>query len=202
MTRSRWRRRTQRTVSTALKRALWSRDRGCSFPGCRHTRYVDAHHIKHWTKGGATSLENLTLLCTYHHTLLHEGGFTIHDDERAGIYFRRPDGRVIPRSGIAPPTCSTTSRCRCRAQIPPRRRGWRRSCTGSSSMTSRAGIPPRRARRSTAGRLHQSRAEIPPRRLRGGIRNAQRGGASLRRSARAPRRLPPSRHGGLIVAIR
>jgi hypothetical protein len=30
---------------------------------------------------------------------LHEGGFTIHRDERGGIYFRRPDGRVIPRSG-------------------------------------------------------------------------------------------------------
>jgi hypothetical protein len=30
---------------------------------------------------------------------VHEGGFTIHDDGRGGIYFRRPDGRVIPRSG-------------------------------------------------------------------------------------------------------
>ena len=91
--------RKQRTVSTPLKRALWSRDRGCSFPGCHNTRYVDAHHIKHWTNGGETRLDNLTLLCTYHHTLLHEGGFTIHDDERGGIFFRRPDGRVIPRSG-------------------------------------------------------------------------------------------------------
>jgi hypothetical protein len=82
-----------------LKRALWSRDRGGSFPGCRSTRYMDAHHIKHWTNGGATSLDNLTLLCTYHHTLLHECGFTIDDDGCAGIYFRRPAGRVIPRSG-------------------------------------------------------------------------------------------------------
>ena len=91
--------RKQRTVTTALKRALWSRDRGCSFPGCDHTRHVDAHHIRHWTNGGETKLENLTLLCTYHHTLLHEGGFTIHDDPCGGIYFRRPDGRVIPKAG-------------------------------------------------------------------------------------------------------
>jgi hypothetical protein len=91
--------RKQRTVSTPLERALWSRDRGCSFPGCKNTRYVDAHHIDHWAEGGDTSLANLTLLCTYHHTLLHEGGFTIHRDERGGIYFRRPDGRVILRSG-------------------------------------------------------------------------------------------------------
>ena len=91
--------RKQRTVPTALKRALWSRDRGCSFPGCRKTRYVDAHHIHHWAAGGDTSLDNLTLLCTHHHTLLHEGGFTIHRDSNGGIYYRRPDGRVIPRSG-------------------------------------------------------------------------------------------------------
>jgi hypothetical protein len=86
-------------VSTALRRALWSRDRGCSFPGCRHARYVDAHHIQHWADGGDTDLDNLRLLCTYHHTLVHEGGFTIHEDARGGIYFRLPDGRVIPRSG-------------------------------------------------------------------------------------------------------
>ncbi len=63
------------------------------------TRYVDAHHIHHWADGGDTSLDNLTLLCTHHHTLLHEGGFSIHRDSGGGIYFRRPDGRVIPRSG-------------------------------------------------------------------------------------------------------
>jgi hypothetical protein len=91
--------RKQRTVPTPLKRALWSRDRGCSFPGCRRTRYVDAHHILHWADGGDTSLENLTLLCTHHHTLLHEGGFSIHRDSNGGVYYRRPDGRVIPRSG-------------------------------------------------------------------------------------------------------
>ena len=69
--------RKQRTVSTPLKRALYSRDRGCSFPGCERKRYLDAHHLKHWAEGGDTSLENLTLLCTHHHRCLHEGGFRI-----------------------------------------------------------------------------------------------------------------------------
>ena len=91
--------RKQRTVSTALRRALWSRDRGCTFPGCSRAHYVDAHHIRHWIDGGGTSLDNTTLLCTHHHKLLHEGGFTIHRDESGSIYFRRPDGRVIPRAG-------------------------------------------------------------------------------------------------------
>jgi hypothetical protein len=91
--------RKQRTVSTALKRALWSRDRGCSFPGCQRTHYVDAHHIRHWAEGGDTSLENLTLLCSHHHRLSHEGGFHIRRDREGAIYFQRPDGRVIPRHG-------------------------------------------------------------------------------------------------------
>jgi hypothetical protein len=91
--------RKQRTVSTPLKRALWSRDRGCTFPGCRNVRYVDAHHIRHWANGGDTSAENLTLLCSHHHRLVHEGGFGIRRNSDDEIYFVRPDGRVIPRSG-------------------------------------------------------------------------------------------------------
>jgi hypothetical protein len=39
------------------------------------------------------------LLCTFHHTLLHEGGFKIRRDCVGEIYFQRPDGRVIPRFG-------------------------------------------------------------------------------------------------------
>ena len=42
----------------APKRALWTRDKGCSFPGCTHTRFVDAHHMRHWSEGGETSIEN------------------------------------------------------------------------------------------------------------------------------------------------
>jgi hypothetical protein len=91
--------RKHRTVPTAIRRALWSRDRGCSFPGCHNTRFVDAHHIHHWIEGGETSVENLTLLCTHHHRLLHEGGYRIRRDHEGEIYFQRTDGRVIPRCG-------------------------------------------------------------------------------------------------------
>ena len=91
--------RKQRTVPAAMKRALWSRDRGCSFPGCTHTRYVDAHHIRHWVDGGETSMENTMLLCSAHHRLVHEGGYEIRKDTSDSWYFRRPDGRAIPRCG-------------------------------------------------------------------------------------------------------
>ncbi len=91
--------RKRRTVSTVLERALWSRDRGCTFPGCHRKHYVDAHHIRHWAAGGATSLENLTLLCSHHHRLLHEGGFSIRREADGALCFRRSDGRVIPPGG-------------------------------------------------------------------------------------------------------
>jgi hypothetical protein len=91
--------RKARTVPTPLKRALYARDRGCTFPGCHRTHYLDAHHIRHWARGGETSAKNLTLLCTLHHRLLHEGRFSIGWDVDGEIYFARRDGRVIPRCG-------------------------------------------------------------------------------------------------------
>ena len=74
--------RKQRLVSTPLKRALFARDRGCTFPGCHRKHYLDAHHLEHWANGGETTRENLTLLCTYHHRLLHEGGFRVERESR------------------------------------------------------------------------------------------------------------------------
>ncbi len=91
--------RKQRKLSMPLRRALWSRDRGCIFPGCCNKRYVDAHHIRHWIDGGETTLENLSLVCWHHHRLLHEGGFKMRRDAHQEIYFVRPDGRVVPRCG-------------------------------------------------------------------------------------------------------
>ncbi len=91
--------RKQRTVSTSLRRALYARDRGCSFPGCHRQRYLDAHHLHHWADGGDTSLENLTLLCTHHHRGLHEGGFKIEREDGGALRFVRPDGRTMPRGG-------------------------------------------------------------------------------------------------------
>ena len=88
--------RKQRTVPAPVKRALWARDGGCSFPGCTHTRFVDAHHIRHWADGGETSLENTMLLCGGHHRLVHEGGYDIRKDYQGRWYFMRPDGRAIP----------------------------------------------------------------------------------------------------------
>ncbi len=89
-----------RTVTTAIRRALWARDRGCGFPGCSHTRFVDAHHIKHWAEGGETSVENMVLLCSSHHKLVHEGAFTVIREHSGELLFRRPDGKAVPACGF------------------------------------------------------------------------------------------------------
>ncbi|MCP4301878.1 MAG: HNH endonuclease [Gammaproteobacteria bacterium] len=34
---------------------------------------MDGHHIKHWSDGGETSLDNLVLLCRHHHHLWYAG---------------------------------------------------------------------------------------------------------------------------------
>lgn len=77
------------------------RDGGCRFPGCDRSRFVHAHHIKHWADGGETSLDNLVTLCFEHHRLVHEGGYGVRVNE-GEIEFLRPDGRVMPPAGMTP----------------------------------------------------------------------------------------------------
>jgi hypothetical protein len=55
--------RKRRTISGALKRALYKRDQACTFPGCTHQAFLEGHHIKHWADGGETSLSTTALLC-------------------------------------------------------------------------------------------------------------------------------------------
>ena len=90
--------RKTRAIPAAIRRALRSRDGGCRFPGCDHSRFVHAHHIRHWADGGETKLGNLVTLCSYHHHLVHEGGYGI-EAVKGGIEFTRPDGRALPASG-------------------------------------------------------------------------------------------------------
>jgi hypothetical protein len=84
--------RRTRTIPPGIRRALSSRDKGCRFPGCSFKRYVDGHHVKHWTDGGATSLANLVTLCRFHHRQVHEGRIVIHALDEGAFRFVQPDG--------------------------------------------------------------------------------------------------------------
>jgi hypothetical protein len=74
-----------REPSGAMMRALRYRDRECRFPSCGPTRFTVAHHLVWWSRGGRTDLDNLLLMCTFHHKLVHELGWRV---------ARGPDGRI------------------------------------------------------------------------------------------------------------
>ncbi|MXZ28997.1 MAG: DUF222 domain-containing protein [Gammaproteobacteria bacterium] len=120
--------RRTRAVPPAIRRALRVRDGGCRFPGCDRSRYVHAHHIKHWADGGETSLDNLVTLCSFHHRQVHEGGYGVHVDE-GEIRFTRPDGGVIPPAGKAHGGCFRGNTC---AES-------ENSCTGSGNTCGKPG---------------------------------------------------------------
>jgi hypothetical protein len=70
--------RRRRLATSAQRVALRLRSRTCEFPGCTVPHeWTKAHHIDPWKPGGRTDLELLVSLCTKHHGLVHEGGWTI-----------------------------------------------------------------------------------------------------------------------------
>ncbi len=85
--------RKTRTIPPAIRRALNSRDKGCRFPGCTFTRYVDGHHVHHWAKGGETKLSNLVTLCRFHHRQVHEGHVVVQSLDDGAFRFAKPNGR-------------------------------------------------------------------------------------------------------------
>ena len=92
--------RKSRIVPKAIARAVRARDHDCcTFPGCGNRRFLHCHHVEHWSNGGETALDNLLLLCTKHHTLVHEGGFRIDKDFKDRWCFVRPDGIAVPECG-------------------------------------------------------------------------------------------------------
>ena len=85
--------RSRRRASAPLERAVRMRDRGvCQFPGCESRGYLHLHHVKHWAHGGPTDLDNLTLLCKFHHRAVHEGGYSVDRDQQGELRFYAPAG--------------------------------------------------------------------------------------------------------------
>ena len=87
----------KRQIPPSTRRALVARDRDCVFNGChRPAAWCDGHHVKWWTRGGETKLENLALVCGRHHRMLHEEGWQI-ERTKLGRWVARP-----PANGVAP----------------------------------------------------------------------------------------------------
>ncbi|WNV84156.1 DUF222 domain-containing protein [Umezawaea sp. Da 62-37] len=70
--------RMSRRLTPHLRRALHLRDGGCAFPMCdRPPNWADAHHIREWSQGGNTGMDNLVLLCRRHHVLIHHSEWEV-----------------------------------------------------------------------------------------------------------------------------
>jgi hypothetical protein len=78
--------RTTRTIAPWLRRIVEGRDQGCRFPGCGRTRWLHCHHLKPWSDGGTTNLDNLLSLCGFHHRLIHRG-WTIRGNPNGRLTF-------------------------------------------------------------------------------------------------------------------
>lgn len=93
--------RAMRILPGRSRRLIEDRDRGCRFPGCTASRFVEIHHLHEWAAGGATDDDNQVSLCPFHHDAIDRGDFTISGDPT------RPDGLVVTnRYGlpVRPPT--------------------------------------------------------------------------------------------------
>jgi hypothetical protein len=105
--------REYRTATPAQFAALVARDGGCAFPGCtRPASWCIAHHVVHWADGGETNLDNLVLLCTHHHTVVHHHGWDVQlAPDRLPDFFpppwvdpdREPQRNQRPRFGRGAP---------------------------------------------------------------------------------------------------
>jgi hypothetical protein len=94
--------RVTRDPSAAMMRQLRYRDTGCRFPGCGARQFTQAHHIVWWGDGGRTDLDNLLLVCFFHHKLVHEHGWSVKREAEGNVVWLRPDGS-IHRAGPGPP---------------------------------------------------------------------------------------------------
>jgi hypothetical protein len=59
--------RGRRLASAGQRKALFARDRGCTFPGCTRTAAnAEIHHTTDWARGGRTDLKSMAIACGYH----------------------------------------------------------------------------------------------------------------------------------------
>jgi len=87
--------RARREPTDAQHREIRRRDRHCRFPGCTNATFTNTHHIKPWKPDGRTDLDNLALLCEYHHHRVHSKQWTMSGDANAELSFIGPTGRVM-----------------------------------------------------------------------------------------------------------
>ena len=90
-----WLGRSARLPNSAQRAVIAARDKGCAVPGCgTPVEWCQIHHILWWSQGGKTDLDNLVTVCSAHHHMIHENGWTISLDTNGTVNWRGPPTEV------------------------------------------------------------------------------------------------------------
>ena len=74
-------------------------------PGCNHTRGLQAHHLVPCCQGGWDGIDNLAMVCPYHHRMLtpHGPWHLVGDPEQIdGLRLVHHDDLIDARAGPDP----------------------------------------------------------------------------------------------------
>jgi hypothetical protein len=88
--------RKTRTWTVAQRRAIRARhNHRCAAGGCNR-RITHIHHLEWWENGGETNIDNGVPLCSYHHHLVHDAGWTISWNPNTGVTrMVGPQGQIL-----------------------------------------------------------------------------------------------------------
>jgi hypothetical protein len=103
----------RQVVSAVRARSPWwqgpvdpdfsGRSRSCHFPGCTSNAVAEGHRLEPRAGTAKPTLDDLVLLCRYHHRFIHDHGIRVSLDDRKRLVFRDRDGRRIERVPPRPP---------------------------------------------------------------------------------------------------
>jgi Domain of unknown function (DUF222) len=101
--------RAQRIVPDRTRRLVQDRDRGCVFPGCTASRFLEVHHLDPWSEGGSTDMERQVCVCPWHHDAYHRGEYTITGSPGALVFVNSGGLRIAPAPAApaSPATCGS-----------------------------------------------------------------------------------------------
>jgi len=133
-----WRTRSRRSVTPTQWQALLASYGGCFHCGASPSM-CQAHHITPYSKGGATSLDNLIMVCWNCHHKIHHQNWQIHEHPNRSHTLHPPNNpSAQPRYGPAhnddqlPALSHQTQKSRDRRER-PQRRGQSSSRNGTSA---------------------------------------------------------------------
>ena len=93
-----WLGRAQRDASAGQRIVLAARDGGCVNCGSP-VEQGEPHHIRWFSRGGPTDIDNLALLCERCHHLIHDDGWQLHKHD--GQHRLRPPAHSRPREHVS-----------------------------------------------------------------------------------------------------